>query len=96
MLDLYEYDEIKIVLSNSQRITLTCYIKKHEEDAIEVHIINPYNVKINGKKGDFKYETTDQKDINLPLIFIFDPSTVSEISEEYKAAYVSSRLDMHA
>lgn len=55
MLDLYEYDEIKLVMPNYNYLIFNCYFKKHEEGVIEVHIVNPYNLKINGKYFVKKY-----------------------------------------
>uniref|UniRef100_A0AC34G4N1 Uncharacterized protein n=1 Tax=Panagrolaimus sp. ES5 TaxID=591445 RepID=A0AC34G4N1_9BILA len=85
MMDLYEFDETEIILPKHNYLKFNCYFKKHENDVIEVHIVNPYNLKINGNKGDFKFETTDEKDIDLSLSFIFDPSTVMNENEQFEA-----------
>lgn len=49
MMDLYEFDETEIILPKHNYLKFNCYFKKHENDVIEVHIVNPYNLKINGK-----------------------------------------------
>uniref|UniRef100_A0A914PW31 Uncharacterized protein n=1 Tax=Panagrolaimus davidi TaxID=227884 RepID=A0A914PW31_9BILA len=48
MLDLEEYEKIEIILPNYPYLKFKCYIKKHEKDVVEVHIVNRYNLKING------------------------------------------------
>uniref|UniRef100_A0A914QHK5 Uncharacterized protein n=1 Tax=Panagrolaimus davidi TaxID=227884 RepID=A0A914QHK5_9BILA len=76
MLDIEEYEKIEIILPNYPYFKFKCYIKKHEKDVVEVHIVNPYNLKINGNKGDFKFESMSaDESIELNLSFEFDPST---------------------
>uniref|UniRef100_A0A914Q778 Uncharacterized protein n=1 Tax=Panagrolaimus davidi TaxID=227884 RepID=A0A914Q778_9BILA len=75
MLDVEEYEEIEIILPNYQYLKFKCFIKKHENDVVEVHIVNRYNLKIEDKKGDFKFEKmSDDESIELNLCFEFDPS----------------------
>uniref|UniRef100_A0A914QBJ1 BTB domain-containing protein n=1 Tax=Panagrolaimus davidi TaxID=227884 RepID=A0A914QBJ1_9BILA len=48
---------------------------------IEVHLENPYNVEIEGKKGDYKMEHCSNKDFYVSLTFLYDPSISSKPSK---------------
>uniref|UniRef100_A0A914P6I8 Uncharacterized protein n=1 Tax=Panagrolaimus davidi TaxID=227884 RepID=A0A914P6I8_9BILA len=85
MLDLFEYEEIEITLPKYPYVHFNCYFKKHEKGAVEIHIVNPHDVKIQGKKGDFIYETNDSKDVDLRLSFVFDPSANFLDCERFEA-----------
>uniref|UniRef100_A0AC34F3I0 Uncharacterized protein n=1 Tax=Panagrolaimus sp. ES5 TaxID=591445 RepID=A0AC34F3I0_9BILA len=86
LLDLYECEEVEIVLPKHSHLFFFCYFKKHENGAVEVHIVNPHEgVKIEGKKGDFIYETHEDQNIDLRLSFLFDSSTLLNNDEEFEA-----------
>uniref|UniRef100_A0A914QJP9 Uncharacterized protein n=1 Tax=Panagrolaimus davidi TaxID=227884 RepID=A0A914QJP9_9BILA len=89
MLGKYEYEKINFVLPNYQYLKFECYFKKIANGFVEVHIVNPYKLKIEGKRGDFKYETTDSKNIDLQLSFVFDPSKIN--NENHESEAVESR-----
>uniref|UniRef100_A0AC35F829 BTB domain-containing protein n=1 Tax=Panagrolaimus sp. PS1159 TaxID=55785 RepID=A0AC35F829_9BILA len=64
------------------------YVKKIQKNEltgndIEIHIENPYNVEIEGNKGDYKMEHCSNQDIYVSLTFLYDPSISSKPSEIY-------------
>uniref|UniRef100_A0A914P8D7 BTB domain-containing protein n=1 Tax=Panagrolaimus davidi TaxID=227884 RepID=A0A914P8D7_9BILA len=73
-----EFIRRQIILPGISFDVLTCYIKKIQKNEltgndIEVHIENPYNVEIEGEKGDLKTEQSSMEDIDLRLTIVYDP-----------------------
>uniref|UniRef100_A0AC34FLN6 Galectin n=1 Tax=Panagrolaimus sp. ES5 TaxID=591445 RepID=A0AC34FLN6_9BILA len=62
-----------ITFNNFPNITLSCYIKKVDNEIVEVHVVNPKRVGINGSVSDFRTQFYATEDINVN--FVFDPHT---------------------
>uniref|UniRef100_A0AC34FFA2 BTB domain-containing protein n=1 Tax=Panagrolaimus sp. ES5 TaxID=591445 RepID=A0AC34FFA2_9BILA len=83
LLKLYQYFKGEIDLDGFK---LIYYVKKIKENGstgnnIEIYIENPYDMEIEGKKGDYKIEQCGTKSINLVLTFVYDPSIIAKICE---------------
>uniref|UniRef100_A0A914QMH2 BTB domain-containing protein n=1 Tax=Panagrolaimus davidi TaxID=227884 RepID=A0A914QMH2_9BILA len=64
----------EIVLTDHDNSKFTYYVTKIAPSTIELFIENPYDVEIQGKKGNFKAEYESKKDINVELSFVFGQS----------------------
>uniref|UniRef100_A0AC34F7W7 BTB domain-containing protein n=1 Tax=Panagrolaimus sp. ES5 TaxID=591445 RepID=A0AC34F7W7_9BILA len=110
LLKLHQYLRSAIFLyTNDGRLKLPYYVTKLKENDstgnnIEIHIENPYDIEIEGKKGDYKIEVNGAETIALELTFLFDPSinvkseteSSSNIQQNESieiAAYDESRLE---
>uniref|UniRef100_A0AC34G3D7 BTB domain-containing protein n=1 Tax=Panagrolaimus sp. ES5 TaxID=591445 RepID=A0AC34G3D7_9BILA len=79
LLKLHQYLKGEIDLNDFKFIY---YVKKIKENGtIEIHIENPYDIEIEGKKGDYKIEQNGTKTINLILKFVYDPSITIKCDE---------------
>uniref|UniRef100_A0AC34FSY0 BTB domain-containing protein n=1 Tax=Panagrolaimus sp. ES5 TaxID=591445 RepID=A0AC34FSY0_9BILA len=79
-LKLYECFESKIVLPEYKNFVFPLYVKKINptpktacNDVIELHIVNPYNARIQGKTGDYILRHS-LKDVNFQLSFVIERS----------------------
>uniref|UniRef100_A0AC34GCT8 Uncharacterized protein n=1 Tax=Panagrolaimus sp. ES5 TaxID=591445 RepID=A0AC34GCT8_9BILA len=73
-----------IQLNEYGNITFTYYVKKIQEGTIELHIANPNEAVIQGLKTDYKYETSDNRDLKLALSIAFDPNNENFHSYSYQ------------
>uniref|UniRef100_A0A914QWJ2 BTB domain-containing protein n=1 Tax=Panagrolaimus davidi TaxID=227884 RepID=A0A914QWJ2_9BILA len=85
-LKICEYFTKVFILPDYDSLKFTCYVKKISESKqndIRTQIKNPYNVEIQGKKGDYNFVCDSTKNIDLPLLFTFcsDEILVLEESE---------------
>uniref|UniRef100_A0AC35GIS6 BTB domain-containing protein n=1 Tax=Panagrolaimus sp. PS1159 TaxID=55785 RepID=A0AC35GIS6_9BILA len=73
-LKVYEYFKKEFVLSGYDVLKFTYNVKKineSKENDIEIHIENPYDVEIQGKKGDFLIIKSSENTVDLLLSFYF-------------------------
>uniref|UniRef100_A0A914YJ90 BTB domain-containing protein n=1 Tax=Panagrolaimus superbus TaxID=310955 RepID=A0A914YJ90_9BILA len=83
LLDLYECYPFVIKLPGYEHLKFRCVIKKFKRNEVTVVIENLYDLRLNGKKTEFKYEHKHLKsDIDINLTFIFDPATVIKPSKQ--------------
>uniref|UniRef100_A0A914QF65 BTB domain-containing protein n=1 Tax=Panagrolaimus davidi TaxID=227884 RepID=A0A914QF65_9BILA len=89
LLKCYQFVKDTVYLPTSDGFLIFPYfVKKIQKNEItgndiEVHIENPYNVKIEGKKGDYKMEHCSNKEIYVSLTFSYDPSISSKPSKKF-------------
>uniref|UniRef100_A0A914YKG9 BTB domain-containing protein n=1 Tax=Panagrolaimus superbus TaxID=310955 RepID=A0A914YKG9_9BILA len=77
LLDQFECYPFVIELPGYEHLKFQCVIKKFIESKVTLVIENPYDLRLYGKKTDFKYEHKHLKsDIDINISFIFDPATV--------------------
>uniref|UniRef100_A0AC35EZE8 Uncharacterized protein n=1 Tax=Panagrolaimus sp. PS1159 TaxID=55785 RepID=A0AC35EZE8_9BILA len=69
----YECFEKSIIFNDLKDTILSCYIKKIDFETVEIHIVNPHHVGINGKNSDFRIQKSAFDDIAIK--FAFDLST---------------------
>uniref|UniRef100_A0A914Z119 BTB domain-containing protein n=1 Tax=Panagrolaimus superbus TaxID=310955 RepID=A0A914Z119_9BILA len=81
LLDLFEFYAFSFNLPRYEYLKFNCCIRKCRGDKVMVSVKNPYDLRLNGKKENFEYETNCYDNINQLLSFIFDPSTVRNQKE---------------
>uniref|UniRef100_A0A914NX78 BTB domain-containing protein n=1 Tax=Panagrolaimus davidi TaxID=227884 RepID=A0A914NX78_9BILA len=64
----------EIVLPNHDNSKFTYYVTEIAKSKIELFIANPYDVEIQGKKGNFKAEYECKNDIDIEILFVFGQS----------------------
>uniref|UniRef100_A0AC34F3J7 BTB domain-containing protein n=1 Tax=Panagrolaimus sp. ES5 TaxID=591445 RepID=A0AC34F3J7_9BILA len=71
-LKLFHFIKSEFFLPGYDSLKFTYYIKKikesYEKD-IEIYVENPYDIEIQGKKGDFKIEQSSSKNVDIILSF---------------------------
>uniref|UniRef100_A0A914Q1Q5 BTB domain-containing protein n=1 Tax=Panagrolaimus davidi TaxID=227884 RepID=A0A914Q1Q5_9BILA len=88
-LKLDHYFKDKFVLPGYDGLKFTYYAKKIKMSTgndIEVHVKNPYDVEIQGKKGDFKIRKCSSSNIDIHLSYCFYP----DVSDKSIAASEST------
>uniref|UniRef100_A0A914QL57 BTB domain-containing protein n=1 Tax=Panagrolaimus davidi TaxID=227884 RepID=A0A914QL57_9BILA len=73
-LKLDNFIKAEIVLTDHENSKFTYFITKIAQSKIELFIENPYDIEIQGKKGNFKAEYESKKDIDVELSFVFGQS----------------------
>uniref|UniRef100_A0A914R3W6 BTB domain-containing protein n=1 Tax=Panagrolaimus davidi TaxID=227884 RepID=A0A914R3W6_9BILA len=97
-LKICQYFTKEFILPGYDGLKFTYYVKKINESKqndIEIQIKNPYNVEIEGKKGDYNFVCDSTKSIILPLLFTFfnDEIHVLEESNEIHGLPQESSID---
>uniref|UniRef100_A0A914PN18 BTB domain-containing protein n=1 Tax=Panagrolaimus davidi TaxID=227884 RepID=A0A914PN18_9BILA len=73
-LELHNFIEAEIVLPDHDNLEFTYYVKKISPSKIELFIVNPYDVEIEGNNGHFSAEYESKKDIDVEILFVFGQS----------------------
>jgi hypothetical protein len=58
-----------INFNDSSKTVLSSYIKRVDNETIEVHIVNPHHIGINGDFSDFRMQFPDTHDVSVNLFF---------------------------
>uniref|UniRef100_A0A914Q0B8 BTB domain-containing protein n=1 Tax=Panagrolaimus davidi TaxID=227884 RepID=A0A914Q0B8_9BILA len=83
-LKICEYFTKEFVLPGYDGLKFTYYVKKisgSKQNDIEIQIKNPYDVEIEGKKGDYNFVCDSTKSIFLPLFFTFYADEIPLLEE---------------
>uniref|UniRef100_A0A914PBA7 Uncharacterized protein n=1 Tax=Panagrolaimus davidi TaxID=227884 RepID=A0A914PBA7_9BILA len=91
LLDMFNYYPLDFELPGYEYLKFKSYIRKIKKGEVTLTIENPYDLRLNGKKGNFESISYGSYDINLWLTFIFDPRTVNKTAEEHSV--IESRPD---
>uniref|UniRef100_A0A914QPD7 BTB domain-containing protein n=1 Tax=Panagrolaimus davidi TaxID=227884 RepID=A0A914QPD7_9BILA len=73
-LELHNFIEAEIILPDHYNLEFTYYVKKISPSKIELFIVNPYDVEIEGNNGHFSAEYESKKDIDVEILFVFGQS----------------------
>uniref|UniRef100_A0A914PLF4 Uncharacterized protein n=1 Tax=Panagrolaimus davidi TaxID=227884 RepID=A0A914PLF4_9BILA len=76
-LKVYDFNEGIITLPYYSMLKFKYYIKRICSYYVEIVIENPYDLKIDGKNGDFTHQQKKYEDVDLNLSFEFDPNMLS-------------------
>uniref|UniRef100_A0A914P4I6 BTB domain-containing protein n=1 Tax=Panagrolaimus davidi TaxID=227884 RepID=A0A914P4I6_9BILA len=83
-LKIRQFYKSQFVLPGYDGYKFTYFVNKiinSTENDIEIQIKNPYDVEIEGKKGDYSFVCGSTKNIDLPLLFTFYADEIPVIEE---------------
>uniref|UniRef100_A0AC35GMS3 BTB domain-containing protein n=1 Tax=Panagrolaimus sp. PS1159 TaxID=55785 RepID=A0AC35GMS3_9BILA len=80
---MFDYYPIDFELPGYEYLKFKSHIRRIKKGEVILTIENPYDLRLNGKKGNLEYISRDTRDIYKYLTFIFDPRTVNKSAEEH-------------
>uniref|UniRef100_A0AC34F867 BTB domain-containing protein n=1 Tax=Panagrolaimus sp. ES5 TaxID=591445 RepID=A0AC34F867_9BILA len=83
LLELFDYYSIDFELPGYEYLQFKCYIRKVKEGEVILTVENLYDLRIEGKKGNFEFVSNHNADIDRLLTFVFDPQTVYKAAQEH-------------